>query len=155
SQGAGSAAIAARLNRKGAAEIFGDRQAIVARGPALGSAVAVDGGYRLTGRWPFASGCRHATWLSRIAALAQPAGRQRRGEDGTLEVRSFFFPAGHAEILDVWDVNGLRGTGSDTFAVTDVFVPTRHTLSPADPRWATGPLFAFPANSIYATGFAS
>lgn len=170
-QGAGSVLLGAHMDRQGAAEIFGDPETIVARGPGSGTAAAVDGGYRVTGRWSFASGCRHATWLSGVAAVTDAAGhapgdwhsRERvpgRHAAASPVMLTVFVPAQQAEIIDSWDVSGLRGTGSDTFAVADVFVPARHTLGIPHPqagtrRWAAGPLYAFSPNSAYASGFAS
>jgi len=58
--------------------------------------------------------------------------------------------------VDVWHVSGLKGTGSDAFTVTDVFVPHEYSISRDDPaeRRQPGPLYCFPAGSLYASGFA-
>jgi indole-3-acetate monooxygenase len=81
-----------------------------------GVATPTDGGYRLTGRWPFASGVRHAEWLTAGCWL------RRDGQDpGVRHV--VVFPAAAAEIHDNWHVAGLEGTGSSDFSVTDLFVP--------------------------------
>jgi indole-3-acetate monooxygenase len=66
------------------------------------------------------------------------------------------FPAACAELVDVWHVSGLRGTGSDTFTVTDLFVPHAYSVSRDDPaeRRQLGPLYCLPAGSLYASGFA-
>jgi alkylation response protein AidB-like acyl-CoA dehydrogenase len=66
------------------------------------------------------------------------------------------FPAAHAALIDVWHVTGLRGTGSDTITVTDLFVPHEQTVSRDDPaeRRHPGPLYCFPSGSLYASGFA-
>ena len=65
------------------------------------------------------------------------------------------FPAAQATIVDVWHVTGLRGTGSDAFTVTDLFVPHAHSVSRDDPaeRRHPGPLYCFPSGSLYASGF--
>ena len=104
---------------------------------ATGQAVPVDGGYRVTGRWPFASGCYHAEWLSGnvfVAGADPPA------------VLGVVFPAGSVTIHDTWDVNALKGTGSADISVDDLFVPTRHTFDPFGPAMRGGPLYtiAFP-----------
>jgi alkylation response protein AidB-like acyl-CoA dehydrogenase len=79
-----------------------------------GQAVPVPGGYRVTGRWPFASGCHHAEWLFGAAVIA--------GSDPP-RVQAMLFPAEAVTLLDTWHVGGLKGTGSDDFVVQDAFVP--------------------------------
>ena len=66
------------------------------------------------------------------------------------------FPAASVEVVDVWHVSGLRGTGSDAFTVTDLYVPHAYSVSRDDPaeRRHPGPLYCFPAGSLYASGFA-
>ena len=66
------------------------------------------------------------------------------------------FPADRAKILDTWHVIGLRATGSDSFTVTDLFVPREHSAARDDPaeRRHGGPLYCFPTTSLYASGFA-
>jgi alkylation response protein AidB-like acyl-CoA dehydrogenase len=84
-------------------------------------ATVVDGGYRVSGRWAFASGCMHATWL--IGSAPIYAGESPRiGPNGQPETRFMFFPREACQIIDTWDVTGMRGTGSHDFAVVDVFV---------------------------------
>lgn len=90
--------------------------AAVAIAPA-GVATPVDGGYRLTGRWPFASGARHAEWLAVGCWVRRDA-----QDPGTRHVA--VFPASAAEIHDNWSVAGLEGTGSNDVSVKDLFVPT-------------------------------
>ena len=92
-----------------------------------GTATPVDGGYRLSGRWPFASGVRHAEWLT--------AGcRVRRDAQDPGERHIVVFPAAAAEIHDNWQVAGLEGTGSNDFSVTDLFVPADFAWNPATAR---------------------
>lgn len=156
-QAAGCSMTAAYLPPAVARTIFGDRDAVLAWGPSLDArAVAVDGGYRITGTWSFASGCRHATWLGGYCAIHEADGSARRRHDGTSDGRTMLFPAARAALIDVWDVTGLRGTGSDTITVTDLFVPAEHTVSRDDPaeRRHPGPLYCFPSGSLYASGFA-
>ena len=81
-----------------------------------GVATPVDGGYRLSGRWPFASGVRHAEWLTAGCWVRRDA-----QDPGTRHVA--VFPAAAAEIHDNWSVAGLEGTGSNDFSVNDLFVP--------------------------------
>jgi alkylation response protein AidB-like acyl-CoA dehydrogenase len=98
-----------------------------------GKAVPVDGGYRLTGRWPFGSGVRHAEWINAGAMVAVPEGPVRR---------AMVFPASSAILHDNWQVAGLRGTGSCDFSVDDLFVPEAFTWDPLndEPRRG-GPVF--------------
>jgi alkylation response protein AidB-like acyl-CoA dehydrogenase len=147
---------AAYLGPEAARDIFGDRRAVLAWGPSHDAkAVAVDGGYRITGTWSFASGCRHATWLGGYCAIQEPGGAPRRRPDGAADGRTMLFPAEEATIVDVWQVTGLRGTGSDTFTVADLFVPREYTVSRDDPaeRRHPGPLYCFPSGSLYAAVF--
>ena len=81
-----------------------------------GKAVAVDGGYRVSGRWSWASGIRHADWVA-AAVLVD------RGETCPSELRNVIVPAAQVEILDNWHVAGMKGTGSFDFALSDLFVP--------------------------------
>jgi alkylation response protein AidB-like acyl-CoA dehydrogenase len=161
-QGAGSAQIAGGLNREASEVIFGDPRTIVAWGPGAGTATLVDGGYRVTGKWPFASGCHHATWMGGTARILNEDGTPRLRLDGSPEVRRMLIPASAPEFFDVWDVSGLRGTGSDTYAVNDLFVPAAFSIPAAitglplpDQRYETGALYAFPLGYIYAVAFSS
>ena len=156
-QAGGCAMTAAYLSPEVAREVFADRRAVLAWGPGPDArAVAVDGGYRVTGTWSFASGCRHATWLGGHCPIVTADGAPRRRPDGRREERTMLFPAASAEFVDVWHVSGLRGTGSDTFTVTDLYVPHAYSVSRDDPaeRRQPGPLYCFPAGSLYASGFA-
>jgi indole-3-acetate monooxygenase len=153
------AMVAAYLPPETAAEIFGrDPKAVLAWGPGPnGRAVAVNGGYRVTGNFAFASGGRHATWLGAHVPVFDPDGSQRVTSTGAPFVRTVLFPASAAPMTDIWHVVGLRGTGSDAYAVKDLFVPETHTLGrddPADRRYA-GVLYTLPTNCFYSCGFAS
>jgi indole-3-acetate monooxygenase len=156
-QAGGCAMTAAYLSAEVARQVFGDSHAVLAWGPGPDArAVAVDGGYRVTGTWSFASGCRHATWLGGHCPILDTDGSPRRRPDGRRQERTMLFPAASAEIVDVWHVSGLRGTGSDAFSVTDLYVPHEYSVSRDDPaeRRQPGPLYCFPAGSLYASGFA-
>jgi len=140
-----------------AREIFGGRQAVLAWGPSPDArAVPADGGYRVSGTFTFASGCRQATWLGGQCAIQEPGGTPRRRRDGTAETRWMLFPAAQATIVDTWSVIGLRATGSDSFTVADLFVPREHSAARDEPaeRRHDGPLYCFPTTSLYASGFA-
>ena len=156
-QGAVFATNSARLSEDAAREIWGrNPRAVVANGPAPSAqATAVEGGYRVTGHWTFSSGCRHASYLAGFTTIVEN-GRPRRGADGKLDTRYMLFPAEQAEIIDAWQVRGLRGTGSHHFAVSDLFVPRERTVwSVTDPPREPGPLYVFPTVLLFACGFAS
>ena len=156
-QTSGCSMTAAYLRPDVARAIFGgDPVGVLAWGPPVGSrAVAVDGGYRLSGTFNFASGSRHATWLGGQAPIVEADGTPRR-HHGVAERRTLLFPAGRVTMQDVWHTIGLRGTGSDSFVVTDLFVPHEHTVLRDDPaeRRYQAPLYCFPQGSLYASGFA-
>ncbi len=113
-----------------------------------GRATTVSGGYRVTGRWAFASGCEHCAWLTG-GSLVQSAG-------GQSEARLMMFPASEVEIIDTWNVSGLRGTGSHDIAVRDVFVPATRAISlTIDRPCRGGTLYAFPVFGLLALGGAA
>ncbi len=153
----GCSMVAAYLAADVARQIFADPRAILAWGPGPGSrAVRVDGGYRISGTWGFASGGRHASWLAGYCPLYEADGTPRRRPDGVAEGRTMLFPAGRATLVDVWRVIGLRATGSDSFTVSDLFVPHEHSVARDDPaeRRHPGPLYCFRTTNLYASGFA-
>lgn len=115
-------------------EIFcGPCPAIIAWGAGFGGrAEAVPGGYRVSGKWSFASGGHHANWLGGHTIVTD-AGQERRGKDGVPVTRTMLFPATATSLQDIWHVIGLCGTGSDAYAVEDLFVPEAHSLARDDP----------------------
>lgn len=148
--------VVASLRPEVAREIFGPPgRAIMANGTGTGgTAVPVPGGYRLSGSWPFASGCTHATWFKAAAQVQGGYGEAAPG--GTPEVRTLLFPAAAEYLVDVWQVSGLRGTGSHTITVRDVFVPRERTLALArDPKRERGPLYRVPYAGMAAAGFSA
>jgi alkylation response protein AidB-like acyl-CoA dehydrogenase len=157
-QASGCSMSAAYLRPEVAWEIFGrDPRAVLAWGPGpQARAVAVDGGYLVSGKWSFASGCRHATWLGGHCPVVRRDGTPCRRPDGGPEARTMLFPAAAATIRDVWHVSGLRGTASDAFEVSELFVPREHSIArdDASERHQVGPLYCFPIGSLYASGFA-
>jgi len=119
---------AGRLPARAARRIFGDPRAVVAGHLApFGQAEAIRGGYRASGRWPFGSGGKHATWFLAHCAL-RPRGRARRRPTGRPATRLLFVPAGRCRIHDTWHVTGLRGTGSHDYSVKRVTVPAAHSV---------------------------
>lgn len=156
-QNAVSAMLAAYLPLEQARRIFGEPSGVVAWGPpSAGEARAVDGGYVLNGRFNFASGSRHANWLGAHVPVIEKDGSRRLGSEGTPVIYTLLFPKPDAEIIDTWHVMGLRGTGSDSYAVTDLFVPAKYALRrDADARpMRGGKVYAFGPSSLYAASFA-
>ncbi len=151
-----SASSAAAMPKDAAAAIFSGPREGLAWGSRHNQSVAtrVDGGYRLTGRWSYASGSRHTSWIGAHSAVTNPDGSPHM-RHGRQDDRSFLFPKAQAEIIDDWYVLGLRGTGSDTYEVRDLFVPDAHAPArdiPEEKRW-DGPLYPIGSTLLYATGF--
>jgi alkylation response protein AidB-like acyl-CoA dehydrogenase len=136
---------AGRLSAGTAARIFGDRRAVVAGHLApFGQAEALKGGYRASGRWPFGSGSKHATWFLAHCAVRKN-GRARRTRAGRPETRLLFVPAEQCRIHDTWHVIGLRGTGSHDYSVKGVTVPVAYSVDVlADRPTRRERLYAFP-----------
>ena len=152
-----SALIAAYLEPATARAVFVDPCCTVAWGPPNAArANAVPGGYRVSGTWDFASGCRHASWMGAHCQVVEPDGSIRRDARGKLVLRTLLFPAREATILDTWHTIGLCGTGSESYCVADVFVPEAFSGARADPtfRVEKGPLYAFTMPGLYAVGVA-
>jgi len=150
------ATYAARMPRAVARKIWIETpRSIVANTPlADARAVVVEGGYRVTGRQGFSTGCRNAAWVAAHAQIID-SGRVRL-DKGVPETRYLFVPVAEAELLDTWHVRGMRGTGTHHFAVHDVFVPAERTvLSVTAPLIETGPLYQIPRTLKFASGDAS
>jgi indole-3-acetate monooxygenase len=108
---------AALLPDAAVAQIFaGDQVPTMAGALMPGKAVSVDGGYRVSGRWSWASGIRHADWVTATVQIDHAGGRPP-------ELRMLIIPAAQVEILDNWQVAGMKGTGSFDFALSALFVP--------------------------------
>ena len=150
-QASGCSMAAAYLAPETARFVFGDSRAVLAWGPGRGDAVPVEGGYRVSGEWNFASGGRHATWFGGRCRVA-----------GATDERTLLFPRADVTLSDVWDVIGLRGTGSDRYAVSGLFVPEAYGFGPDytlvpepdTPRHVDGTLYRLPAQSVYGCAFA-
>ena len=156
-QGTGCSMAAAYVAPAVARAIWGDDpRAVLAWG--MGGAVArvVEGGYRVTGRWQFASGHGHAAWMGGHCRVQEPDGTIRLGPDGQPVERTMLFRHEAADWTAGWDVIGLRGTGSDTYAVEDRFVPEAYSVQrdiDAERR-LEAPLYRFTTTHLYASGFA-
>jgi alkylation response protein AidB-like acyl-CoA dehydrogenase len=150
------ATYAARMPRDIARLIWIDTpRSVVANTPVpTAQAVVVPGGYRVTGRQGFSSGCRHAAWLAARAHVFENG--QPRLENGQPEERYLFVPAAEAELLDTWHVRGMRGTGTHHFTVSDVFVPEERTILQAGaPLLENGPLYQIPRSLLFASADAA
>ncbi len=126
-----------------AEEVWGDPRTVVANGPPQGPVAAqpVAGGFRLTGQWMFSSGCRHANWLAALTG--------GRGQPPRLHL----LPRDEVEFVDVWQVKGLRGTGSLSFRTEDRFVPDERTMRLDVPPREPGPIYVIPQGLLFACGF--
>jgi alkylation response protein AidB-like acyl-CoA dehydrogenase len=158
-QAAGCCTTAAYLDHDVAWKIFGsDPHAVLAWGPGPKvKAVACEGGYRITGTWSFASGCRHATWLGAHCPIFEADGTPRKDAYGGREERTFLVPASEVQWTDIWQVMGLRGTASDAFSLDNHFVRADHSIT-RDFRnlhecREPGPLYRMSAMVLYAIAF--
>jgi indole-3-acetate monooxygenase len=153
-----AALIAPFLSPESMQAIFADPRAVVAWGPPNASkATAVPGGYRVTGQWNFASGCRQATWMGAHCNVVEPDGSLRLNASGKPIVRTLLFPVEKAELIDgSWEVIGMRGTMSGAYRLDDVFIPEAFSSTREDPtlRREPGRLYAYPMQGIYAVGVA-
>jgi alkylation response protein AidB-like acyl-CoA dehydrogenase len=134
---------AARLAEPAAREVYGSDPSVVISASLApkGRAEAVAGGFRLSGRWPLASGCAHASWLVAGAVIMQ-GDRPGFRSDGAPDVRLMFVPRAECEIIDTWDAAGLRGTGSHDFSIQEALVPEERTFAfPDAPSPEPGPLY--------------
>ncbi|MBS96091.1 MAG: hypothetical protein FI695_02410 [SAR202 cluster bacterium] len=130
-----------------AEEIWSDQRAILCNGPTqYANAIPTEGGYRLTGRWNFSSGSQHATWVIAISTI--------ENKDPTKKL-NMMIPQKDVNFFDVWQVNGLKGTGSFSFEVNDFFVPEKYTFPEFNETEEKGGLYVIPKNLLFASGFAS
>jgi alkylation response protein AidB-like acyl-CoA dehydrogenase len=120
-----------------------------------GRAVRVDDGFRVTGRWPFASGCEHCHWLMGGCVVDRGDGELETLPNGMPDIRLMLAPADRFEIHDTWHVSGLRATGSHDIELRDEHVPDAMAASVISdtPRY-DGPLYAFPLFGLLALAIA-
>jgi alkylation response protein AidB-like acyl-CoA dehydrogenase len=141
--------VAGTLPEATARAIFGQRAVAAGSAGPTGKAVMVQGGYRVTGRWGYGSGIVHSDWLG-ANSIIHDGDSPRLTPSGAPELRFIFFPKRSAEILDTWNVSGMRGTGSHDYAVADLFVPADYTapalvVAPEQP----GILYRVPPISLF------
>jgi 3-hydroxy-9,10-secoandrosta-1,3,5(10)-triene-9,17-dione monooxygenase len=114
----------------------------------MGKAAIAEGGFTLSGRWSFSSGCAHATWVLLGGLVFNDEGQ-------VVDFRTFLVPRERYEIVDVWNVVGLAGTGSNDIVVEDVFIPETFTLSMAETGRCKGPGQAVNTGDLYKLQFHS
>ena len=116
------------LPDEGAEAVFGRDPHVATAGVVApyGRAVAQDGGYLVSGRWPYASGCQHCTWLF-CCCTVYDGEQLRLTAHGDPEVRVLCVPSSQVTILDTWEVSGLAGTGSHDVVIEEVFVPEAYS----------------------------
>lgn len=142
-------ASAGYMNEPGAREVFANPNAPSAgiAAPA-GAAVRVDGGVRVSGRWPFASGITHSDWVW-AGCLVMENGKPRMTPHGP-EIVHACMPVRDVVIHDTWYVSGLCGTGSNDFSAADLFVPTQRIFALLDPSGHRGePLYQMPPLHLF------
>lgn len=151
--GASTGTLLAALPERVARELMDGDGDVIGAGSLVprGKAVAVEGGYRVSGRWPFTSGCRHAAFFMN-GCVVFDGETPRMGPGGVPVAVLALLPAADCQVLDNWHVSGLRGTGSNDTAVQDYFVPAERTgplfvaVEPQHP----GTLYRFPMISFLA-----
>jgi alkylation response protein AidB-like acyl-CoA dehydrogenase len=144
------------LDPKVAREIFAAPDGAVAWGPPSGAkAVVVDGGYIVNGRWRFASGSEHCPWLGGHCAVYEADGKPRLDPHGRPVMRTMLFRKDKATFYDIWHVIGLRGTGSNAYEVSELFVPEAYAYwrDLAADRRGDDPLGNIPLLTLYGMGF--
>jgi 3-hydroxy-9,10-secoandrosta-1,3,5(10)-triene-9,17-dione monooxygenase len=133
-----------------AQDVWGHDRSVLVCGTSAGGpgnkAIPVDGGFRVTGRWRFASGCDHTDWTFLGGCqVADPAG-------GGAEWR-MLLPRSDYQIVDTWYVAGLRGTGSRDLVIEDAFVPAHRAIKQLDLFNCTGPGLAVNAGPLFRIPF--
>ncbi|MGH3473622.1 MAG: 3-hydroxy-9,10-secoandrosta-1,3,5(10)-triene-9,17-dione monooxygenase oxygenase subunit [Aeromicrobium sp.] len=117
-----------------------------------GKATVAEGGYMLQGRWSFSSGSAHATWVLLGGLVSNDEGQ-------IVDFKTFMVPREKYDVVDVWNVVGLSGTGSNDIVVEETFIPEEFTLSMSDTGRCLGPgqeqnpgeLYKMPFHSLFTT----
>ncbi len=143
--GSGGGLFAAYLGAEAAEAIYARPDAVIAgSGSPDGRSERVDGGYRATGRWRYASGAEYATTFTANCFVTEQ-GRQVLAEDGSPLIRAMAFDVSQVKVIPTWDTSGARGTGSDDFEVQSASVPEARSFSVfmSSPR-ESGTLYRLP-----------
>lgn len=116
------------LPDEGSQEIFANGPDKVMAGALFppGQAFPVEGGYRLSGRWPFVSGCHYCSWYMAPSLIMEGDNPKLADNEQPLQILTFF-SSRDAEIIDTWHTLGMRGTGSHDVVAKDVFIPQTRT----------------------------
>jgi len=148
---------AAYLEPDAANEIFNTAPGILAWGAVAHEVKVVPGGYMANARWDFASGSRQASWLGAHVRVVEADGSPRKKKDGSPEIRTVLFPMTSATMYDVWDTIGLRGTGTDSYSVENLFIPDRFAVLRDDMSAVRekGPLYKMTTHATFSMGFAA
>jgi indole-3-acetate monooxygenase len=122
--GAEAVMLLALLPRHRFDALYADRPDLIGAGSFTprGEAKVIDGGFEVTGRWPFASGCLHSKWLLANCVVTDNGHARPGPAPDVPETRFVVFRTEQAQILDTWFVSGLRGTGSNDIAVERIHV---------------------------------
>lgn len=157
-QAVGCSMAAAYVDGPVATEIWGDDPRGVLAWGFLQEARAkvVPGGFRVTGKWGFGSGGHHASWMGAHCHVELPDGSLLKDVNGTLIERTMLLRQDQLNWTSNWNVVGLRGTGSDSYTVTDLFVPQAYSVrrDVDAERRIDEPFFRFSTTSAYSSGFA-
>jgi indole-3-acetate monooxygenase len=140
----GCSTFAPRLPREVFERIYRDGPDVIIVGSAqpVGTAEAVEGGWRVSGRWPFASGCQHADWMFGLCVMSRDGKPLSEPMGGPPMIRGVMLPAGDWHIEDTWYVAGLRGSGSHHIRLENKVVPEAHFFDLIDgTSCIPGPLY--------------
>ena len=152
-----AALIAPFIPLETARAIWSDPRTIISWGPPNQcTARAVPGGYQVNGEWHFASGSRQSHWMGAHCQVIEPDGSVRQNRFGRPTIRTLLFRKEDTRAIENWNTIGLRGTASEGYRVTDLFVPEAYSGTREDPslRREAGPLYAFTMQGLYAVGVA-
>jgi alkylation response protein AidB-like acyl-CoA dehydrogenase len=150
--GAGNGRYAAFMDPGAAEEMFGDARSVSAAAfPIGGRLVSEAGGYRLSGRWPYASGCQQSQWFL-AGCLVGDGEHAQRDASGAPVMRIAILPRADWRIDECWNTTGMRGTGSHDVVIDGAFVPEYRTFSLRDASRIDAPLYRLPAFSVLGPG---
>ena len=143
--------LAAFMPRSLASTIWSNTKSVLSNGPPkLTKLCPAKGGYRLSGRWDFSSGIRHANWVVAVANLDE-----KFSLSGSDVMRHMVVPRPWVKLVDLWEVNGLRGTGSFSFEIEDAFIPENYSFIETKSPTEEGPLYSIPRSLLFSSGFAT